>query len=952
MDILQLKDNISKKIKSFSNSKYFSMKAEDMLKQFLLFHLREFPGKSDVAENLMIVCENQEEGVLLARELSDIIKDNKEGIIYSEYSVDDMLDRIAEDTLPNSDIIIMKDVNDLQNPNWIGAEKYLSESTSIIKIMVVCNDIAKSIYKESQHVFYRVFSDHLFLDKFTVEEITDTVVYRLTRLGYKCGDDFIAALREYNATIVPKADLEDGIYIKDLFDRIIRNIAHNAFDTIELGEEVIPYYVKETSEEIIPVEITEESETTSEEKTENVLEATLEEETERNALIESKTGEKEFQYKSNILIAQIGRGNYKITPYVDGELIEKDDIDEFKTGYTFDASFSQMGKKYPAKNNYLVLVGTESSLWGNLCYYYSKNNISQTNDIDTIISELKTNKYLKDVDITGTNKGNNIEISINDIYENKEIIENYLSEVISVNNNKVIVKIVIIKYGVNTLELNENFDLLYQATEQVLNEEQSNDVAENISDQIINIGFDISNGFRSIPVYIYNFMNYLLRVRQEKFELKMYYGMFEAQANYRGKTPLIDLESVNELMRWINAANEFLNYGAVREVVKIFGDIEDKVEDKNAKEKILQIKNAFRKFDYASNANNLSMLKDSIAFISELDSFVDDISDFELQIYEKKLLKKIASEFKEEFNQQFKNTNIKANYSYSYLTLHLAEWFYKQGRFGNAAIALQEGVTTFIMERWPELSNEYITNAINIKNNNSECSNSYNYIDEVYNSEADFRNWISEYKNREFISYYFKNNNHGLDSNTFLYNFIDKMKMIRENIRNTGAHILLKDFSIEDIDNFNQTLKELIDIMLILTSDENRNNDQSIFIFNEILLDSFKAFINVTDSIEENDNYSCYEWYSGWKQLVGEFNEYSNLYNDSMNINDKVTRIKQLSYILEIKCNQTNGFDKSNDIELQKMFGKNAKGIAMIDSIKNYILDETKSKSIFNIIYS
>ena len=84
------------------------------------------------------------------------------------------------------------------------------------------------------------------------------------------------------------------------------------------------------------------------------------------------------------------------------------------------------------------------------------------------------------------------------------------------------------------------------------------------------------SGFRSLPTYIYSFTSYLTRLNKETYKMFMYYGMFDAKAQYGGQdkfyAPLVELDEITDLMQWINAINEFHNMGAVTELIKIFDE--------------------------------------------------------------------------------------------------------------------------------------------------------------------------------------------------------------------------------------------------------------------------------------------------------------------------------------------------------------------------------------------
>lgn len=645
----------------------------------------------------------------------------------------------------------------------------------------------------------------------------------------------------------------------------------------------------------------------------------------------------------NILIAQIGRGNYKDTEYVKGYDINDNSREGYVTGYTFDATLHELSQSLNGEKQNLILIGTETSFWGTLCYYFYSNRkpqikLNKISENDKDKEQIEKEKREKIVEILQKNipgpqfaiKKGDIDIIVEDINkkENREKIEEFLQNNIEIKDdkgNKIIkdinVKIVIIKSGINDEELNENFNKLYESTEDILNKSKSEDKQD--EKEKINIVFDISNGFRSIPMYIYNFMNYLLRVRDEKFELEMYYGMSDAKV--KDKAPLVNLNSVNELMRWINAANEFINYGAVREIIKI---LEESVDKKN--ESITEIIENFNKFDYSSNANNLTILKDSIEFISNLSEYIKGIGDDILPKYAKILLDRISNEFNERFNQSNKNPGLIYEYSYSFLTIKLAKWYMEQGRTGNAAIALQEGITTFIMERWTNEIRDYIKDKKEAE-------------DEFKNDE--FVKWLFNYNNREKISNFFKGAE--LDDNCRIYDdeiekLIQEMDIIRNYIRNPKAHILLQnDITMKEIEKYQGILKDRIDMMERIISNENNSDEEILKIFEpKGPIASFLKFIKNNEEFKLDDKYKNEAWYYGWQELCKQYKRYVMVYDDGRESKDKrIEKIKNLTIVINIRKIQCQNYKEINDDFYKSMLKANNNKNKAKDTMKNYIFN-------------
>lgn len=77
------------------------------------------------------------------------------------------------------------------------------------------------------------------------------------------------------------------------------------------------------------------------------------------------------------------------------------------------------------------------------------------------------------------------------------------------------------------------------------------------SDRII---FDITNGFRSLPVLALLAASFVRVVRRATV-LRMIYGAFDAKDEARNETPVLDLTPFVRLLDWTTATDAFLRYG-------------------------------------------------------------------------------------------------------------------------------------------------------------------------------------------------------------------------------------------------------------------------------------------------------------------------------------------------------------------------------------------------------
>lgn len=442
--------------------------------------------------------------------------------------------------------------------------------------------------------------------------------------------------------------------------------------------------------------------------------------------------------KDTILIAPMGRGEYKNTTYIDenGEKIAT-------TGYAFDAV---VGKENPNK---LLLIGTRKSKWEEVVRWYS---LGQTDAL------VKTGEKIQKKIREG---------SFSD--ENCSEAEKYIENAACFDK----VKIAIIPDGSNSREIGAYFDCLLDAFKKI-----SDDTADT------RIIFDISNGYRSIPLYIITFIRYISLINKSNVSYTVYYGMYDYSPKQSEGTPLVNLTSISELTDWINAISEFRNFGSVK---KLYQCLLMEKNDGNELE-IQSMIREFEMFDYALNSNNLHYLERGIEFIKKVDLDSKKMS---------KPAKLMLQNLQEDFRTRFDDNQTK--FVHSWNLIKLAQLYTEQGRYGPAAIALQEGIITYIMER-------YICDKI-IKSGKTD--------------REGFEEYIQDYHNRDLVKTYFygkvkaHQEPYSENVNDFekKYPFDSLFLKIKDNIRNVDAHIISKK-DIPTVDEMETWLNLSIEILL------------------------------------------------------------------------------------------------------------------------------------------
>ena len=72
--------------------------------------------------------------------------------------------------------------------------------------------------------------------------------------------------------------------------------------------------------------------------------------------------------------------------------------------------------------------------------------------------------------------------------------------------------------------------------------------------------FDITHGFRSLPMLGFAVLNYAAHLKNIKVQA-IYYGAYEAKNEETGIAPIFDLSQFSALLQWSSAADAFINYG-------------------------------------------------------------------------------------------------------------------------------------------------------------------------------------------------------------------------------------------------------------------------------------------------------------------------------------------------------------------------------------------------------
>jgi CRISPR-associated protein, TM1812 family len=278
-----------------------------------------------------------------------------------------------------------------------------------------------------------------------------------------------------------------------------------------------------------------------------------------------------------------------------------------------------------------IFIGTAGSMWDNLYEFYSKKyqkNYDENYHLDLMAV---TDNATMDTDINSLNL-----TKFNETFKDKILG-------------------IVTKYGMNELEIFENFNLIIKLQDELEDGDE--------------VYLDITHSFRSNAFWMFLVMNYLTDVQDKNITVKaISYGMLEALKD--GVAPVVDLNAFYKILQWIKGANNLKNYGNSYL-------IEENIENEKLSKKL-------KNFSDALNMNYIGSLRQSINSLKKLE---DDIDNLEGPA--KLIIPKVIKDFMDRFASEDKDYLFQAK---------LAKWHFEQKRYAMAYININESIIGFILD--------------------------------------------------------------------------------------------------------------------------------------------------------------------------------------------------------------------------------------------------------------
>lgn len=362
---------------------------------------------------------------------------------------------------------------------------------------------------------------------------------------------------------------------------------------------------------------------------------------------------------------------------------------------------------------------------------------------------------------------------------NETIKEQRLSEILKINCRNIKIKDVDIPLGKDENEIWDVFNI----------------ILENISekDEII---FDITNGFRSIPMLVMVILNYAKALKNIKLQ-GIYYGAYEAKFEKDGQTvaPVFDLTSFDSLLEWSEAVSLFLKYGNSEKIKELSTDKELIGRVKKRDSEAIKIKNFVERLnDFTNNiytCRGKTVISGKCSFKKSIAKSYEMLKEnFDSILEENNNLIKPLEPLFSKINDRISNFSSEDNLKTG---MAVIKWSIDNNLIQQGYTALDETIKTYLCKRYGLDDSDYynrekiINCALNIKKESKkdEYKNSYKNFKELITQIA--ISWNVEKDKEKIIQIAYEIDNE-------LISLIDRIRDKRNDINHFGFNNSVSDY--------------------------------------------------------------------------------------------------------------------------------------------------------------
>lgn len=388
----------------------------------------------------------------------------------------------------------------------------------------------------------------------------------------------------------------------------------------------------------------------------------------------------------------------------------------------------------------IILIGTVKSMWDEVYATFAGDDLDA--DIWEKLQKIRQSvSHESELVLKGKDKEVGVEIEVP-----KEVIENVLP-----GNDS---KIVFIKYGLNDTEFDENITKIL-GIEEYLND----------NDEIY---FDITHGFRSLPMVLMNCIIYLQNVSNKKITIeKITYGNLDVSGEM-DYAPVINLSKLLNLSEWINGAYAFKEFGKGYKIAELLED------NKSAG-------NIIKEFSDVMSADYLTGIRSQVQKLS-------GIKNAKYNPIAQALIPQVI----EEYVKRFPSNNI----SDSRFQYEIAKWHFEHMNYSSAVMDILEALLSKVKEICGTSDSEYAKIYLGKKNyGKNSFSDSQTNIDKL---ERYLNHLQGQYNTKEIVS--FLDNKHkwlkGQRDKTQKQEHKDEINKILPQIKTEGKNAFSLIYSI------------------------------------------------------------------------------------------------------------------------------------------------------------
>lgn len=146
-------------------------------------------------------------------------------------------------------------VKNSRNNVWKSYLECIKRKPSIVNFICAPSRVLKERFKINEHMYYRIFRLHIYIDNMDVKEIIDLFHSKIKEIKYVEEEEFIKEIDEYIKTIYDKAQLKNRAFIDDLLERVLMVYYEKPNEDRKLNVKCVPYYHKMRSYEEVAYEL-------------------------------------------------------------------------------------------------------------------------------------------------------------------------------------------------------------------------------------------------------------------------------------------------------------------------------------------------------------------------------------------------------------------------------------------------------------------------------------------------------------------------------------------------------------------------------------------------------------------------------------------------------------------------------------------------------------------------